>query len=222
MARLWRMGHQRDGTPRSTACPALQSRQHPTRNSDLPGDDLIAHPLASLTHAITIRCTPEAVWPWLAQMGAGRAGWYSYDAIDNGGKPSARRIVPELQTIEVGYLFPWLPGASEGFILMACAPGSFLVLGAPVVDGYPVVTWAFVLERQTPHTTRLIVRARASRRYRFHGLPEWVALGLMCPGHFLMQRKQLLGIARRAGSQTRTATARMVRRHRPDPLSRPA
>ena len=112
----------------------------------LPGDDLIAHPLASLTHAITIRCAPEAVWPWLAQMGAGRAGWYSYDAIDNGGKRSAERIVPELQTIEVGYLFPWLPGASEGFIVMACHPRHFLVLGAPAVDGYPVVTWAFVLE----------------------------------------------------------------------------
>ena len=148
----------------------------------LPGDDLIAHPLASLTHAITIRCAPEAVWPWLAQMGAGRAGWYSYDAIDNGGRRSAERIVPELQTIEVGYLFPWLPGASEGFIVMACNPRRFLVLGAPAVGGYPVVTWAFVLEQQTLHTTRLIVRARASRRYRFHGLPEWVTLGLMCPG----------------------------------------
>ena len=72
----------------------------------LPADDSIAHPLASLTHVITIRCAPEAVWPWLAQMGAGRAGWYSYDAIDNGGKRSAERIVPELQTVEVGYLFP--------------------------------------------------------------------------------------------------------------------
>ena len=81
---------------------------------------------------------------------------------------------------------------------MACHPGRFLVLCAPAVEGSPVVTWAFVLEPQTPHTTRLIVRARASRQYRFHGLPEWVTLGLMCPGHFVMQRKQLLGIARRA------------------------
>jgi hypothetical protein len=178
---------------------ALLATRTPYENRRfLPGDDLIAHPLASLTHAITIRCAPEAVWPWLVQMGAGRAGWYSYDAIDNGGKPSAERIVPELQTVEVGYLFPWLPGASEGFIVMTCHPERCLVLGAPAVEGYPVVTWAFVLEPQTPQTTRLIVRARASRRYRFHGLPEWVTLGLMCPGHFVMQRKQLLGIARRA------------------------
>ena len=131
-------------------------------------------------------------------MGAGRAGWYSYDAIDNGGKRSADRIIPELQTIEVGYIFPWLPGATEGFILLACKPGHALVLGAHAPDGSPVVTWAFVLEARSDGTTRLIVRARGSRSYRLHGLPEWVTRWLVPPGHFVMQRKQLLGIARRA------------------------
>jgi hypothetical protein len=164
----------------------------------LPGDDLIADPLQSLTHAITVRCAPEQVWPWLAQMGAGRAGWYSYDAIDNGGKRSAERVIPELQTIEVGYLLPWLPGATEGFILLACEPGHALVLGALAPDGSPIVTWAFVLEAQTDGTTRLIVRARGSRAYRFQGLPEWVTRRVVPAGHFVMERRQLLGIARRA------------------------
>jgi len=164
----------------------------------LPGDDLIADPLQSLTHAITVRCAPEQVWPWLAQMGAGRGGWYSYDAIDNGGKPSADRIIPELQTIEVGYLFPWLPGATEGFTLVACEPGHALVLGATAPDGTLVVTWAFVLEPQIGGATRLIVRARGSRAYRFQGLPEWVTRRVVPAGHFVMERKQLLGIARRA------------------------
>jgi hypothetical protein len=164
----------------------------------LPGDDLISDPLESLTHAITVRCPSEQVWPWLAQMGAGRAGWYSYDAIDNGGQPSAERIIPELQTVEVGYLFPWLPGATEGFNVLACEHGRALVLGAPVSEKSPVVTWAFVLEPLAGGTTRLIVRARGSRSYRFHGLPEWVTRCLVPPGHFVMQRKQLLGIARRA------------------------
>jgi len=164
----------------------------------LPGDELIPNPLASLTHAITVRCAPEQVWPWLAQMGAGRAGWYSYDAIDNGGRPSADRIVPELQDIEVGYLFPWLPGATEGFNVLACDSGRALVLGAPALEGSPVVTWAFVLEPGAGGTTRLIVRARGSRAYGFHRLPDWVTRHLVPPGHFVMQRKQLLGIARRA------------------------
>ena len=164
----------------------------------LPGDDLIAEPLQSLTHAITVRCAPGHVWPWLAQMGAGRGGWYSYDAIDNGGKPSADRIIKELQTIEVGYLFPWLPGATEGFTLLECEPGHALVLGATAPDGTPVVTWAFVLESQVGGTTRLIVRARGSRAYRFQGLPAWVTRRVVPAGHFVMERKQLLGIARRA------------------------
>jgi hypothetical protein len=70
----------------------------------LPGDDLVpnAH---SFTHAITIERSRSDVWPWLVQMGAGRAGWYSYDRIDNGGTPSLDRIAPELQEIAVGDVF---------------------------------------------------------------------------------------------------------------------
>jgi hypothetical protein len=173
---------------------------HATRvesNRRLVGDDFIAAPIASLTHAITIRCTPDEVWPWIAQMGAGRAGWYSYDAIDNGGKPSADRIIPELQDVEVGFIFPWLPGATEGFIVLACDPGHSLVLGAPGRGAEPLATWAFVLE-PVKGDTRVIVRARAGQGYEFHGLPGWVARYIVPPGHFVMQRKQLLGIASRA------------------------
>ena len=167
-------------------------------NRRLPGDELIAQPIASLTHAITIRCSPAGVWPWLAQMGAGRAGWYSYDVIDNGGKPSADRIIPELQEVAVGFIFPWLPGATEGFIVLACEPGRSLVLGAPGADGTPVVTWAFLLDPLPNLHTRLLVRVRASHAYTFHGLPAWVAKLIVPPGHFIMERKQLIGIAQRA------------------------
>jgi hypothetical protein len=56
----------------------------------LPGDDLIRDRIGSLTHAVSIARPPRDVWPWLAQMGAGRAGWYSYDRLDNGGRQSER------------------------------------------------------------------------------------------------------------------------------------
>ncbi len=62
--------------------------------------------------AITIRAQPADVWPWLAQLGCRRAGRYSYDALDNGGIPSADRILPELPRVEVGDLCPWAPTAA--------------------------------------------------------------------------------------------------------------
>src|SRR5688572_29537521 len=102
----------------------------------LPGDELIPQPSGALTHALTIEGTPGEVWPWLAQMGAGsRAGWYSYDFVDNGRVPSARQVVSELQQISVGMVFPALPGATEGFELAWFEPGRFLVLCWRAPDG---------------------------------------------------------------------------------------
>ncbi|MFZ0860214.1 MAG: hypothetical protein WAN18_06000, partial [Candidatus Sulfotelmatobacter sp.] len=77
---------------------SMQVRATPSEVArTLPGDDLIPQPIGSVNHAITIRRPPRDVWPWLAQMGSGRAGWYAYDFIDNGGRPSAERILPLYQ-----------------------------------------------------------------------------------------------------------------------------
>ena len=135
-------------------------------------------------------------------MGGGRAGWYSYDFIDNGGNRSAERILPELQNIAVGSLLPSLPGATDGFVVHQYEPGRRLVLGhGPASNGAPLSTWTFVLEQPAPDRTRLIVRGRLGLGrpgHRPYGLPP-VLLRLVGPlGHFVMQRKQLLGIARRA------------------------
>jgi len=66
----------------------------------MPGDDIVKHPTFNATRAVTINARPEAIWPWLVQMGMARAGWYSYDWIDNLGRPSAERLIPELQHLE--------------------------------------------------------------------------------------------------------------------------
>src|SRR5688500_7174998 len=76
----------------------------------LPGDAMISDPIFSSTHAITIDAPPEQVWPWIAQMGAGRAGWYSWDAVDNGGRPSSTSVVPALQAVAAGNIMPAVPG----------------------------------------------------------------------------------------------------------------
>lgn len=173
------------------------------RVRSLPGDDLIRSPIGSLTHAITLGCQRHEVWPWLVQMGAGsRAGWYSYDFIDNGRRPSADRIVPDLQTIAVGTLIPATPGATDGFHVLAFEPRRHLVLGwRPTAGAAPIVTWAFVLEERSDGSTRLIVRVRGGREYPFYGLPRQLGRPMVRIAHFIMQRRQLLGIASRVESQ---------------------
>lgn len=173
------------------------SRSERTRH--LPGDDFIPDPIATLTHAITVNREPPDVWPWIAQMGAGRrAGWYSYDVLDNGRQHSATRIVPEWQPLTVGMVFPALPGATDAFTLLAFDAPRSLILGWVLPDDSRGMTWAFVLEEADGGRTRLIVRVRGGSGYRFHGLPWWLVKPFVVMVHFIMQRKQLHGIAGRA------------------------
>jgi hypothetical protein len=72
----------------------------------MPGDQLIPD-AASTTRAITITAPPEQVWPWLVQLGYGRAGWYSYDWIDNDGHPSADRAALRLSGSACITTGPW-------------------------------------------------------------------------------------------------------------------
>ncbi len=167
----------------------------------LPGDERIPQALDMLTHGVTIRRAPRDVWPWLVQMGAGsRGGWYSYDWLDNGRQPSAARIVPALQHPAVGTIFPGLPGTTEGFTLLAIEPERWLTLGWLAPDGTPEVTWTFVLEQPAPGVTRLLARVRGGPGYRFHGLPRSMTRLAVRAVHFIMQRRQLLGVRRRAES----------------------
>ena len=73
----------------------------------MPGDEIAPRPIFNATRAVTIDASPAAIWPWLVQIGYGRAGWYSaMDWFDNAGVPSADRIVPALQRLEVGDTMP--------------------------------------------------------------------------------------------------------------------
>jgi hypothetical protein len=165
----------------------------------LPGDELIPQAIDTMTHGVTIRRASRDVWPWLVQMGAGsRGGWYSYDWLDNGRQTSATRIVPELQHPRIGTIFPALPGMTDEFVLLAIEHGRVLTLGALAPNATPEVTWTFVLDETAPDMTRLVVRARGGPGYRFHGLPLLLTRIVVRVVHFIMQRKQLLGIKRRA------------------------
>lgn len=163
----------------------------------LAGDEFVQHPIGVVTHAITIRGTPQDVWPWLAQMGSGRGGWYAYDFIDNGGNPSTKRLIAEFQNIKIGDVFPALPGQQQVFSVMRLEPGRDLVLGWRQPSGSVQTSWAFILTETKPGETRLVVRGRIARGYRPLGLPEWIAVLMAKPAHFVMERRQLLNLTER-------------------------
>jgi hypothetical protein len=190
------------------------------RHRSLPVDTLIPDPLFTSTHAITIDAPPEEVWPWIAQMGAGRAGWYSWDGIDNGGTPSATHVVPELQTVAPGDVMPAIPGAGEVFVVASVDPPHDLVLTVPDGHGGNAVAWEHALEPIDGGRTRLIVRGRASshwldlaraqppagRRQIFierayavlARLPRPLLLALAGLGHRFMEARHLRRIERRS------------------------
>ena len=167
----------------------------------LPGDELVPNARFRWTHGITIRGRPAEIWPWLVQMGCRRAGWYSYDGLDNGGVPSAERIVPELQRVEVGDIFPMTPAADDGFVVRAVEPERALVLG----DAAGSTTWGFVLEPMDETSTRLIARVRGG----FERLAIGLMIGLVWrPIHFGMQRRQLLNLKQRVQAVPREVLGR--------------
>ena len=79
----------------------------------MPGDDLIDDVAYLATRAITIDAPPEAVWPWLVQVGCLRGGFYADDLLDNLGHPSAKTLLPEFQHLEIGQWVPMSPTPSD-------------------------------------------------------------------------------------------------------------
>jgi hypothetical protein len=163
----------------------------------LPGDELVPAPATQSTRAVTIEAPPEAVWPWLAQIGQDRAGFYSYEWLENfaGCKMhNADEIHPEWQSREPGdtvYLHPL-----SGLPVAVFEPGRVLALE----------NWgAFVLEQHGPGDTRLIARGRTPR-----GLGALANALLMEIPHFVMERKMLLGIKERAERAHTTALRRVM------------
>jgi len=175
----------------------------------LPGDELVPEFRLGYTRAITVAAPTELVWPWLAQMGQGRGGLYSYDGLENLAGcqiHSVEHILPEYQDVQVGNLIRLGPQGYPCFAVASTEPGRVLVLvsanpqtGQPVQyteptdKGYSIATWQFILQPLDEHTTRLLVRQRLSFSPDF----AWV-WRLTEPVGFIMERKMMLGIRQRA------------------------
>ena len=172
----------------------------------LSGDELIVRADLTATRAITVRAAAAEVWPWIAQLGQGRGGFYSYDLLENllgCDIHSADRIAPEWQHVAVGNeirLAPKVP-----LIVTTSEPGRALVLrgGVPMGETAPPYdfTWSFVLRDQPDRTTRLLVR----ERYEYLRSWTWLLVEPVEAVSFLMTQKMLRGIRDRA---ERLASAR--------------
>ena len=160
--------------------------------AELPGDDLTPRAIVT-THAITIEAPVAAVWPWIVQMGCDRAGWYAVDRLDNGGRPSSQRIMPEFQHLAQGDPVPGWPGHRLLMRAAVVRPEEAFVLHWQGKSSR--LSWSFCL---TPDgdRTRLVTRLRSAYRR-----PLSLGVRALLPGHDVMQGLQLHRIRERAERQ---------------------
>jgi hypothetical protein len=189
--------------------------------STLPGDEIVPNAASRETRAITIHASADRVWPWLAQIGQDRGGFYSYDLLENlvGCRmPTTDVLRPAQQTWQLGdrlWMYPPDKAGGIGYAtLRAYVPGRALGFGTRM-SGTPLSapengSWSFTLVPLGDSATRLLVRGR--------GAPGRSLLGvafdrsLFEPAHFAMERRMMIGIAQLAegGSRHRLANHAQV------------
>lgn len=172
------------------------------RARPMPGDELVPEPVSVSTRAITIQAAPEEVWPWVVQIGMGRAGFYGYEWFERIAELSistVEHLLPEFQSLQPGEVLP--AGRGLHLPVRAVEPNGSLVIGShpDAPPGEATVSWSLGLYPREG-STRLVSRVRSAHRWR-PGTPL-SALFLQGPLHFVLERKMLLGIKRRAGAMT--------------------
>jgi hypothetical protein len=149
------------------------------------GDEHVPDPGVEITQAITIEAPPAEVWPWLAQLGQDRGGFYSYEWLENLAgcrMTNADRIHCDWQKREVGEEVMLHP--LNGLKVTVFEPGRAFGL-----EGWGL----FLLEPVDEKSTRFIARGRIPKGPASFFYEAFVELP-----HFIMQRRMLLGIKQRA------------------------
>lgn len=173
-----------------------------------PGADLIPGAERSATMAVTIDASPAAVWAWLVQMGADRAGWYSWDRLDNWGHASAEQIHPEWQQIALGDRLAGTPDGSQAWEVALLEPERFLGLRMSLdlrgrsfdpagvrPRAYTDSLWGFMLKELPGERTRLVVSGYWALRPRW--LQPILSVTMLEPQHWIMQTLQFSNLKRR-------------------------
>jgi hypothetical protein len=191
------------------------------RSRILPGDGLVPGERGVSTMAADIAAPTVDVWPWLAQMGTDRAGWYSFDHLDNGGDPSARELDPRWTHVREGDRMTTVPGRSW-FDVAHVEPNRSLVLRASLdlrgrpydpaagrPRGFVDARWEFFLDPTDDGTTRLLVRSGAANGPR--PLTDVIDYAFWHPAHVVMQIRQLRELRLRAEEHAAKLGARELR-----------
>ncbi len=170
----------------------------------LPGDELVPDPKWSYTLGVAVDAPAEAVWPWIAQIGQGRGGFYTYQTLENlvGCKiTNTTQILADHQHPVVGDGIRLHPTAPPMRIEIADPPHALVLLGSPadIAAGksWGVSTWQFVVNPRPDGGSRLLTRGR------YDHSPDWK--GRLAFGRFpieaisfVMSRKMMLEIKRLA------------------------
>jgi hypothetical protein len=178
--------------------------------ASMPGDEIVPRAGFTATRSITVAAPRQCVWPWIMQVGYGRGGFYSYDLVDNGGRPSADRIESEYQSLEPGDAIPMfheMHGLAIAYRVDSLqAPDWMLWVHRPHDDEPPDSTWSWRLTDLPGGRTRLITRMKQDYRWRTPGLAMFNLI-LMEFGDFAMERRMLRGIRTRAERSSLPAAA---------------
>ena len=153
--------------------------------------------LSKATRAVTINAPAENIYPWIVQMGVNRAGWYSYDLLDNLARPSAEVILPKQQNIQVGDLIPMSPDGKQGIWVKDFRNSEWMLWWDKIGD----TSWVWVIYSEGGSYSRLVARVRVKYRWfspaiLFNLIIEFFDI--------LMMRKCMLGIKRRAEALPRS------------------
>jgi hypothetical protein len=181
-----------------------------------PGAELVPGGQRAATMAVTIGAPPGEVWPWLIQLGGDRGGWYSWDRLDNRGRPSAREVHPEWQDLAVGDYVKYATrnGPVDAWEVAVLEPDRFLGLhGLSDLRGHPLDPqqprpaayteglWGFLLTELPDGRTRLVisgyqvVRPRWIERFTNY----WLYIPLVWP-----MQARMLAVLRRNIEQAAT------------------
>ena len=158
----------------------------------LAGDDIVPKPNFQMTHAVNIDAPPEAIWPWLAQMGRERTGYYGLDLLTNQGIPSVNFIRQDIPGPEIDMAM------DGGFRIVALEPNRKFLFGGFDLQRLPGITqevsMLYLLEHRQDGSTRLLIRQRAFT-YGIFSVAFNVIYEMLCFIALIEQRRQLKQLA---------------------------